>query len=135
MFVDQNGNPLPSGTVLRVPALYDHEGIVGYDAAGQQVMLHNSKRRGRAALTGPDEFNEGHPIVVVRGPQNPQQANRVVQKAWEDVQRQRPWSWFDNCQDFVSRAYDDQSGSMTRNFVVGGLIVAGLLFSVSGNRG
>jgi hypothetical protein len=41
------------------------------------------------------------------------------------VQRGTPWTLFDNCEDLVSRAYIGQSGSSSRNFVVGLLAVAG----------
>jgi len=137
MFLDQTGKPLPGGTALGVPALNHHEGIVAYNSAtGEQVMLHNSKKRGCAAMTVPEEFNNGHlPVVILRGPQNLEQATSVVRRAWQDVQSGRRWTVFDNCQDFVSRAYTGRSGSMTRTFIVGTAIAAGVLAALSGNRG
>jgi len=132
MFFDQSGKPLPGGTALRVPALDYHEGIVAYDSAtGAQVMLHNSKKRGCVALTTPDEFCEGHPVMIVRGPRNSEQATLVVQQAWQDVQSGRRWTAFDNCQDFVSRAYDGRNGSVIRTFIIGTLLFAGLAFSLA----
>ncbi len=48
MFVDEYRRPLPGGTALRVVGPADHEGIVAYTQFGEQVMLHNSKKLGRA---------------------------------------------------------------------------------------
>lgn len=130
MFVDQFGNLLPEGTTLQVPSLVDHTGFVAYTQAGQQVMLHNSKKRRRAAMTTPEEFNDGNlPVVTVRFPQTPEEGALIVQRAWQDVQSGRRWTWFDNCQDFVSRALTGQNGSPTRNLLVG-LFAVGFVFAV-----
>lgn len=72
---------------MRVPSYYNHTGFVAYTQIGEQVMLHNSKKLGRAAMTTPKEFSSGLPVVVDRLPQNMEEAVRIVQYAWEDVQR------------------------------------------------
>jgi hypothetical protein len=82
MYLDQFGNPLPAGTALRVPALFHHQGIVDYDdATGEQVMLHNSKKRGRAAQTDPAEFNNGRFPVALARPLQPERIAVIVQRA------------------------------------------------------
>ena len=104
---------------------------MAYDSqSGQQVILHNSKKLGRSAMTPPEEFTNGAcQIVRKRVPQSPVEAQAVVQRAWSDVQRGRTWTWFDNCEDFVNRAYTGQDGSPTRTLVALGLLFgAGVLF-------
>ncbi|MGA8150899.1 MAG: hypothetical protein WB952_08115 [Terriglobales bacterium] len=124
-FVDEYGRPLLGGTALQDPCTL-HEGIVAYDArTGQQVMLHNSKQIGRSAMTLPEAFTTGGcQTVRTRVPQSPADAEAVVQSAWSDVQSGRPWAWFDNCQDFVNRAYTGQDGSHTRTLVAVGILMA-----------
>ena len=132
MYLDQFGNPLPAGTALRVPALFHHQGIVDYDdATGEQVMLHNSKKRGQVAQTDPSEFNNGRFPVALARPLPVDRLPVIVRSAREDVQSGRRWTVFDNCQDFVSRAYDGHDGSATRTFIVGALLVSGLLWALS----
>jgi hypothetical protein len=129
-FTDQVGNPLPAGAKVRVPSLFNHTGIIAYTDVGQQVVLHNSKKRGHAAVTAPEELNNGNlPVVVDWLPQTPEEGARTVQRALEDVQRGVRWSWFDNCQDFVSRALKGQNGSPRRDYIfLTGLCVLGLVF-------
>ena len=127
-FVDEHGRLLPGGTALQDPCTL-HEGIVAYAQTGQQVMLHRSKKLGRSAMTLPDAFTDGScQIVRKRVPQSPAEGQDVVRRAWNDVQRGTPWTWFDNCQDFVNSAYTGRDGSPTRDFFVVGLLVAGFLF-------
>ncbi len=123
-FVDEFNRPLPGGTALKDPRSL-HEGIVGYVLqTGQQVMLHKSPRIGRAAITQPSVFADGkRPLVRTRVPQSPAEAQAVLQRAVAEVQSGTPWTLFDNCEDFVSRAYTGQSGSPTRNAVLGILAV------------
>lgn len=131
-FVDEFNRPLPGGTALKDPRSL-HEGIVGYvSQTGQQVILHKSPRIGRAAITEPSVFADGkRPLVRTRVPQSPAKAQAVLQRAVAQVQSGAPWTLFDNCEDFVSRAYTGQSGSATRNVVLVLLVVVGLCAVVS----
>jgi hypothetical protein len=98
-------------------------------------MIHNSKKRGAPAITTPEEFNDNvHLVVVVRSPATPQQGTLIVQRAWQASQVPARWNLFDNCQDFVSRAYAARGGSLTRNVVVGALLAFGLVCSVVGSK-
>jgi len=133
-FMDESGRPLPEGTVLRDPETH-HTGLIAYDQIGRQIALHLSKRLGRAVASPPEEMNDGiRPMVVDRYPQTPEEGSRAVQHAWAEVQRGVRWTWFNNCQDFVSRAYKGQSGSPTRDLIFGGLCVVGLLFAVANSK-
>ncbi len=87
-------------------------------------------------MTTTKEFNNGHlQVVVSRNPRNSEHASLIVQRAWQDIQSGRRWTAFDNCQDFVSRAYEGKDGSMTRNAIFGALAVSGVLLALSGDRG
>src|ERR1700688_1410527 len=100
MFTDQFGNLPPQGTVVRVPSLANHTGLIAYNEFSQQVVLHNSKARGRAAVTTPEEFNNKTlPIVFEQPFPSPSQGALAVQRACADVQRGVRWTLFDNCQD------------------------------------
>jgi hypothetical protein len=128
-FVDEFNRPLPGGTVLKDPCSL-HEGIVAYALpAGQQVILHKSPRLGRPAMTEPTQFVDGNcRLVRKKVPQSPAQANVVVQRAFAEVQSGgTPWTLWDNCEDFVSRAYTGQGGSETRNFALCLLAAVSLL--------
>ena len=134
-FSDANGNPWPRGAVLRVPTLFDHEGVVGYHPwTGEQVMLQNSKRFRRKVATTPQQFNEGRPYVVVSVPSTPEEGVLIEQRAWADVQTGTAWGWFDNCQDFASRAVAGKNGSSTRNLFLGLTFLGGLLFLASAGQ-
>lgn len=128
MIADSNGNLLPHGTVVDLKPLNPHTGIVGYLPTGQQAVIHNSKKHGKAVLTLPEELNDGTlPIRITRLPLNAMDGMRVWNNAFNDVQRGVRWTVGDNCEDLVSRATTGQSGSPTRNgFVLLGL--AALLF-------
>ncbi len=119
ILTDEFNRPLPGGTVVKDPCTM-HEGIVAYER-GRQVMLHKSLSIGRAAKTDPSVFTSGKcKLVRTRVPQSPAEAEVVIQRAWSEVQRGGArWTIFDNCEDFVSRAYTGKSGSATRNFWVG----------------
>jgi hypothetical protein len=123
-FVDEFNRPLPAGSALKDPRNL-HQGIVGYDSqTGQQVMLHKPFRIGRPVITEPSAFADGKcRLVRTRVPKSPAEAEAVLQRAVAQVQRPTPWSVFDNCEDFVSRAYTGHSGSATRNLVLGVLAV------------
>jgi hypothetical protein len=130
-FVDEFNRPLPAGTALKDPRTL-HEGIVGYAQTGQQVMLHKSPRIGRAAITEPSVFADGkRPLVRTRVPQSPAETQAVLHRAFAQVQSGARWTFFDNCEDFVSRSYTGQSGSPTRNVVLGILAVFVLCAFVS----
>jgi hypothetical protein len=136
-FVDELNRPLPGGTALKEPCTL-HEGIVAYMRfTGQQVIIHKSPRIGRPAVTDPSVFAGGKcKLVRTRTPQSAAEGEAVVLRAWSEVQRGTPWTLFDNCEDFVSRAYTGQSGSATRSFVVGLLAVVGACaLAVSASRG
>jgi len=125
-FVDELNRPLPGGTVLKDPCTL-HEGIVAYMRfTGQQVMIHKSPNIGRPAITPPSDFSVGKcKLVRTRAPESAAEGEAIVLRAWSEVQRGTPWTVFDNCEDFVSRAYTGQSGSVTRNFVLALLTIAG----------
>jgi hypothetical protein len=121
-FVDEFNRPLPAGTALKDPRTL-HEGIVAYAQTGQQVMLHKPLLK-RPVITPPSEFADGkRPVVRTRVPQSPAETQAVLQRAVAQVQSGAPWTLFDNCEDFVSRSYTGQSGSPTRNVVLGVLAV------------
>jgi len=127
MFLDEFKLPLPGGTAIKDPCT-KHEGIVAYErGTGRQLMLHNSPRIGQAALTEPSAFTDGKcKLLRTRVPQSPAESEAIVQRAWSEVQKGTRWTVFDNCEDFVSRAYTGKSGSATRNFCVGVAAVLGL---------
>jgi hypothetical protein len=131
-FVDEFNRPLAGGTALK-DACTLHEGIVAYNN-GQQVVLHKSPRIGRPAMTEPSVFADGKcQLVRTRVPQSPAQATAVVQRAWAEVQcGGSPWTVFDNCEDFVSRAYGS-NGSATRTLVVGILALVGFFAVIRSN--
>jgi hypothetical protein len=116
-FVDEFNRPLPAGTALKDRCTL-HEGLVAYSPNGQQVMLHKPLLK-RPVITPPSEFADGKcQLVRTRVPQSLAEAQAVLQRAVAEIQRGTPWTVFDNCEDFVSRAYTGQSGSATRNLVV-----------------
>ena len=120
-FVDEFNRPLLGGTALKDPCTL-HEGIVAYNRfSGEQVMLHKSRRIGRPALTEPSVFADGKcKLVRTRTPQSAAEGEAIVQRAWAEVQRGGTlWTAFDNCEDFVSRAYTGQGGSTTRTLLAG----------------
>jgi hypothetical protein len=120
-FVDEFNRPLPAGTALKDRSTL-HEGLVAYSPTGQQLMLHKPLLK-RPVITQPSEFaDEKCPLVRTRVPQSHAEAQAVLQRAVAEVQRGAPWTVFDNCEDFVSRAYTGKSGSATRNLVVLGLL-------------
>lgn len=135
-FVDEFNRPLPGGAALKNPCTL-HEGIVAYNRYnGQQVMLHKSPSIGRAAMTDPSVFADGKcQLVRTRVPESPAHAEAIVQRAWAEVQRSATWTLFDNCEDFVSRAYTGQGGSATRNFSLGLVAVGGFCaFAMGASR-
>jgi hypothetical protein len=126
-FCDANVNRLPQGTAIKFPPVVNHEAIVGYDVHGQQVLLEKSKKYGKPTVTNPEEYR-GIPFVISRNPSSPAHAVRIVKHAYAEIQAGgTQWTPFDNCQDFVSRAYAGRNGSETRNFVLGALALAGLV--------
>jgi hypothetical protein len=126
-FCDANVNRLPQGTVIKFPAVVNHEAIVAYDCYGQQVLLEKSKKYGKPTVTNPEEYR-GIPFVISRNPSSPAHGVRIVKNAYAEIQAGgTQWTPFDNCQDFVSRAYAGRNGSETRNFVLGALALAGLV--------
>lgn len=128
-FVDQFGVLFPEGTVLEVVSLERHQGVVAYTAMAQQVIIHNSKKLGRAVISWPNDLSDGkHEVIVNRTPLSPSEGGRIVQSANADVQRGVRWTPFDNCQDLVSRATTGKNGSPTRNILLGGALVLGILF-------
>lgn len=126
IFTDEFNRPLPGGTALKDPCTL-HEGIVAYDRnTGEQVMLHKSPRIGRAALTPPSVFADGTcKLIRTRVPNSSAEGEVIIQRAWSEVQRGTRWTVFDNCEDFVNRAYTGKSGSATRNFFLGVVTVLG----------
>ena len=127
-FVDANRNMLPQGYAIKFPSLYDHEAVIAYAWNGEQVLLEKSKKHRRPTITNPEEYR-GVPFVLSRIPTSPAHGLRIVQHAYAEIEAGAPWTLFDNCQDFVSRAYKGQNGSPTRDFVFG-LCALGFLFAV-----
>jgi hypothetical protein len=123
---DENGFPLSQGTVVEFPSQFNHQAIIAYDVFGQQVLLEKTLLRGRPTITRTEEYR-GVPYGVARKPKSPTHAVNIVRHAVAEIEAGRPWTIFDNCQDLVSRAYDGQSGSKTRNFLVGVAVVFGLV--------
>ena len=135
-FVDEFNRPLAGGTVLKNPCTL-HEGIVAYERfTGQQVMIHKSPRIGRPAITPPSEFTDGKcKLVRTRAPQTAAEGEAVLLRAWAEVQRGTPWTVFDNCEDFVSKAYTGQRGSATRCLIVGLVVLAAVGAATLGAKG
>jgi hypothetical protein len=126
-FCDGNMNPLPQGTAIKFPSVVNHEAIIAYDFCSQQVLLEKSKKYGKPTVTNPEEYR-GIPFVISRNPSSPAHGIRIVEHAYAEIQAGgTQWTPFDNCQDFVSRAYAGRNGSETRNFILGALAVAGLV--------
>jgi hypothetical protein len=90
------------------------------------VLLEKSKTQKRPTVTSPEEYR-GISFIISRFPTSPEHGLRIVQHAYAEIQAAAPWTAFDNCQDFVSRAYEGRNGSQTRNFVFGALAVLGLV--------
>ena len=134
-FVDEHNRPLPGGTALKDPCSWGHEGIVAY-VGTHQVMLHKPLSSGRPVMTSPSEFSNGKcKAVRTRTPQSASEGAAIVQRAWTEVQRGgTPWTVFDNCEDFVSRAYTGKGGSATRSFVLGLLALGGICAFAIGAR-
>src|SRR5579872_3191105 len=131
---DEHGRPYPQGTIAQVRPLYDHTGVIVYQY-GQQVILQNSKRfKGKVATT-PQVFNEGRPTVVIRVPTSHAEGAAIAQRAWAEVQAGGSWHWWDNCQDFTSRAVQGKNGSPTRDlFVVLGAALGVLSLALASSR-
>jgi hypothetical protein len=126
LFGDANGFLLTQGTAIKFPSLVRHEAIIDYTWNGEQVLLEKSKKHKRPTVTKPEEYR-GVPFIINRVPASPEHGLRIVQHAYAEIQAGAPWTAFDNCQDFVSRAYNGRNGSETRNFVFGTLAVLGFV--------
>ena len=107
-----------------------HPGVLTYDACGQPLVLHNSKKTGGKAVTRVAEFNAGQQPRVSWVPSSLAEGYQVVQNAANDVELGGQWSIADNCQDFVNRAVTGRSGSPTRDLLLG-LALLGLLAFVA----
>jgi hypothetical protein len=115
MYVDECQRPLPGGTALGFGPI--HQGILAYLNTGEQVILNTSLKHGRPVVSPVEEFN-GVPARVVRPlPKTWEDSVRVQQNAWKLVQAGAPWTVFNNCQDFVSMAYNGKPGSETRTLL------------------
>jgi hypothetical protein len=120
-------NRLVQGTAIKFPSLVRHEAIIAYDFYGQQVLLEKSKKFGKPTVTNPEEYR-GIPFEISRNPSSPAHGISIVQRAYAEIQTGgTQWTPFDNCQDFVSRAYAGRNGSETRSLVLGALALAGLV--------
>jgi hypothetical protein len=128
--VDANGYLLSQGTAIEFPTIFNHEAIIGYAWNGRQVLLEKSKKHRRPAITDPSEY-QGALYRISRSPQSPQHGYNIVQHAYAEVQAGGPWTLLDNCQDFVTRAYEGRNGSKSRNFAFGLALAVGLLWMVS----
>jgi hypothetical protein len=125
-FCDTNNCPLAQGTAIKFPSLVQHEAIIDYAWNGEAVLLEKSKQHRKPRAASTEEYRNV-PFVISRVPSSPAHGLRIVQHAYAEIQAGAPWTAFDNCQDFVSRAYTGRNGSETRNFVFGALAVVGLV--------
>ncbi|MGD0569309.1 MAG: hypothetical protein ABSA78_12975 [Candidatus Sulfotelmatobacter sp.] len=131
VYRDQQGQPLMGGTAIEDrTTLVHHQGIIAY-RDDVQIVLESSLRHGGAVEIPAIEFNGGKIVSIVRTPRSPAAADVIVQRAWGDVQRGVKWSLLNNCQDFVSRAYEGKNGSKTRDIVVVGGLAAAALIALS----
>ena len=127
-------NSLPNGTVLRTTAFwgglrFTHYGILDRTWDGTLVIHHNSKRIGRAVTSDLDGFSDGQPVFLDTLPANLNRGWEIAERARTDVERGVTWTVVNNCEDMKSRALTGQSGSPTRNAIVG-LGVAGVLLAL-----
>jgi len=123
---DEHSNPLPEGTVVEFPSQLYHQAIVAYTVWGEQVLLENTRLHGKATVTNPVAYR-GVQHKIARRPSSAEHAARIVNHAVSEIQAGRRWTVFDNCQDFVSRAYDGRNGSKTRTIFLGVASVLGLV--------
>jgi len=130
-FHDEHGNPLPKGTAIEFPSYYHHEAIIDFDCYGQQVLLEKSKRMGKPTITDPATYLNIK-AQVSRRPATVAHAFQITTRARAEIAAGKPWTIWDNCQDFVSRAYEGKSGSKGRNFVTGAAAVLGLAAILAG---
>jgi hypothetical protein len=115
MYVDEYQRPLPGGTALGFGPI--HQGILAYLNTGEQVILNTSLKHGRPVVSPVEEFN-GVPVRVVRAvPKTWEDSVRIQQNAWNLLHAGAPWTVFNNCQDFVSMAYNGKPGSETRTLL------------------
>lgn len=131
----EHGKPLPKGTVVDLLPYSPHTGVIGYEAAGQQIIGHNSKQHGKAVLSWPEEFNDDRliPFRVVRFPLSSAEGEQIWASVLNDVRRAIPWLPGDNCQDLATRAVTGHNGSPTRDALVG-LTVVGALLALAASR-
>jgi len=125
-FADVNGRLLAQGTAIKFPSVFHHEAVIDYAWNGEQVLLEKSKKRKKPTVTNPEEYRN-IPFIISRVPASPEHGLRIVQHAYAEIQAGAPWTALDNCQDFVSRAYEGRNGSETRNFILGTIAVLGLV--------
>lgn len=125
-FCGANNCPLAQGTAIKFPSLVQHEAIIDYAWNGEPVLLEKSKQHRKPRVASTEEYRNV-PFVISRVPSSPTHGLRIVQHAYAEIQAGAPWTAFDNCQDFVSRAYTGRNGSETRSFVFGALAVVGLV--------
>lgn len=119
VYIDQGGRPLMAGTAIEDSTSFvKHQGLIAYDQLGQQLVLENSLRFGRAVAIEPILFNGGKSVNIVRAPRSLLESQAIMQRAWRDVELGVKWTVFDNCQDFISRSYTGKNGSKTRDGVV-----------------
>jgi hypothetical protein len=128
VYRDPQGQPLAGGTAIEDrTTLFFHQGLIAYRGE-LQIMLESSFRHGGAVEIPVMEFNNGKIAWIIRTPRDQRHGDQIIQRAWGDVQQGVRWSLLNNCQDFVSRAYDGKNGSKTRDVVIlGGLAAAALI--------
>ena len=124
-FTDRHGKPWPRGTIIMLEPFPQHCGFLDYTSIGEQILLHKSKREGRAVITGPEGFMDRPARYRVRVPASDQQADEWLRYAYAGIEAGSPWMLFDECQDFVSRAVSGRAGSPTRDGILGCLAFAG----------
>lgn len=128
-FGDANGLPLAAGTAIKFPTYYNHEAIIAYTHGYRQVLLEKSKKHKVPRIGNPEEYR-GLPYVISRVPSSPAHAMAILQHACAEIDAGKPWTIFDNCQDFVSRAYSGKNGSETRNLAYGVATAVGIIIAI-----
>jgi hypothetical protein len=123
---DENHNLLPQGTVVEFPTQFFHQAIIAYTHWGQQVLLEKTLLHGKPTVTSTEDYR-GVRYRVARYPNSSEHGVRIIRHALAEIETGKRWTIFDNCQDFVSRAYDGKNGSKTRDFCVLGAAVLGLV--------
>jgi hypothetical protein len=123
---DENRVLLSHGTVVEFPSQFFHQAIVAYNVMGEQVLLEKTLLHGKPTITNPEAYRNVA-YTIARRPRSPQHAVAIINHALGEIEAGARWTIFDNCQDFVSRAYDGKGGSKTRTICLGAAAILGFV--------